>query len=205
MSLVPNPMTGIKISVERLQVGNYVSLPLGWREHPFLFSSFKLKSEEEIELIRRLGLKLVTIIPDKSDTPPKPLGQTQPQADEVEGEGLVARQEEMQQEKLRRIEQLQGRESQWQALDSFKPAAGGRLLPPMRTLQIVGGRKEKIRPGDVMGALAGECGLTREQVGKINVNEFSTYVAVLAELAQNVTVQLGKGKIKGRSVKVRLL
>jgi ATP-independent RNA helicase DbpA len=104
-----------------------------------------------------------------------------------------------------RIEQLQGRESQWQALDSFKPAAGGRLLPPMRTLQIVGGRKEKIRPGDVMGALAGECGLTREQVGKINVNEFSTYVAVQAELAQNVAVALGKGKIKGRSVKVRLL
>ncbi|MFY7873434.1 MAG: ATP-dependent RNA helicase DbpA, partial [Limnohabitans sp.] len=56
-----------------------------------------------------------------------------------------------------RIEQFQGRESQWQALESFTPAAGGRLLPPMRTLQIVGGRKEKIRPGDVMGALAGEC------------------------------------------------
>ena len=104
-----------------------------------------------------------------------------------------------------RIEVLQGQASQWQALDSFKPAAGGRLLPPMRTLQIVGGRKEKIRPGDVMGALAGECGLTREQVGKINVNEFSTYVAVQAELAQTVAVQLGKGKIKGRSVKVRLL
>ena len=104
-----------------------------------------------------------------------------------------------------KIEVLQGQASQWQALDSFKPAAGGRLLPPMRTLQIVGGRKEKIRPGDVMGALAGECGLTREQVGKINVNEFSTYVAVQADLAQNVTVQLGKGKIKGRSVKVRLL
>ena len=104
-----------------------------------------------------------------------------------------------------KIEVLQGQASQWQALDSFKPAAGGRLQPPMRTLQIVGGRKEKIRPGDVMGALAGECGLTREQVGKINVNEFSTYVAVEAELAQNVAVQLGKGKIKGKSVKVRLL
>ena len=104
-----------------------------------------------------------------------------------------------------RIEQFQGRESQWQALESFTPAAGGRLLPPMRTLQIVGGRKEKIRPGDVMGALAGECGLTREQVGKINVNEFSTYVAVEAELAQNVCVQLSNGKIKGKSVKVRLI
>jgi ATP-independent RNA helicase DbpA len=107
--------------------------------------------------------------------------------------------------RIGRIEQLQGRESAWQALEAFKPAAGGALLPPMRTLQIVGGRKEKIRPGDVMGALAGECGLTREQVGKINVNEFSTYVAVLAELAQNVCVQLSKGKIKGKSVKVRLL
>jgi ATP-independent RNA helicase DbpA len=104
-----------------------------------------------------------------------------------------------------KIELLQGQASQWQPLESFQPAAGGRMLPPMRTLQIVGGRKEKIRAGDVMGALAGECGLGREQVGKINVNEFSTYVAVLSELAQNVTVQLGKGKIKGRSVKVRLL
>lgn len=98
-------MTGIKISVDRLQVGNYVSLPLGWREHPFLFSSFKLKNEEEIELIRRLGLKLVTIIPDKSDAPPKPLNQVQAQPQEAPD--TAQRQAEMQQEKERRIEQLQ--------------------------------------------------------------------------------------------------
>jgi ATP-independent RNA helicase DbpA len=48
----------------------------------------------------------------------------------------------------------------------------------MATLQIIGGRKEKIRAGDVLGALTGDMGYTREQVGKINVNEFSTYVAV---------------------------
>lgn len=70
----------------------------------FLFSSFKLKSEEEIELIRRLGLKLVTIIPDKSDAP-KPLDQVQPAPDG--SDDLVGRQQEMQQEKTRRIEQLQ--------------------------------------------------------------------------------------------------
>ncbi|MFQ2091215.1 HD-GYP domain-containing protein [Aeromonas taiwanensis] len=98
-------MTGIKISVDRLQVGNFVSLPLGWREHPFLFSSFKLKREEEIELIRRLGLKLVTIIPDKSDTPPKPLGQPTLQGED--DEALLARQQAMESEKSRRIEQLQ--------------------------------------------------------------------------------------------------
>ena len=104
-----------------------------------------------------------------------------------------------------KIEQLQGRESEWQPVSALKSAPGGPLLPPMRTLQIVGGRKEKIRPGDVMGALAGECGLTREQVGKINVNEFSTYVAIEASRAAAVATQLGNGRIKGRSVKVRLL
>ena len=104
-----------------------------------------------------------------------------------------------------KIEQLQGRESEWQPVSALKSAPGGPLLPPMRTLQIVGGRKEKIRPGDVMGALAGECGLTREQVGKINVNEFSTYVAIEASRAAAVAAQLGNGRIKGRSVKVRLL
>jgi len=104
-----------------------------------------------------------------------------------------------------KIEVLQGRESDWQPLSILTPAAGGPLRPPMRTLQIVGGRKEKIRAGDVMGALAGECGLTREQVGKINVNEFSTYVAVQADLAKKVEAQLSSGKIKGKSVKVRLI
>ena len=104
-----------------------------------------------------------------------------------------------------KIELLQGRESMWATLSSLQPAEGGALQPPMRTLQIVGGRKEKIRAGDVMGALAGECGLTREQVGKITVNEFSTYVAVQADLAKKVEAQLSRGKIKGKSVKVRLI
>ncbi|PUE19910.1 ATP-dependent RNA helicase DbpA [Limnohabitans sp. MMS-10A-160] len=104
-----------------------------------------------------------------------------------------------------KIEVLQGRESDWQPLSILTPAAGGPLRPPMRTLQIVGGRKEKIRAGDVMGALAGECGMTREQVGKINVNEFSTYVAVQADLAKKVEAQLSSGKIKGKTVKVRLI
>ncbi|MEY3520470.1 MAG: ATP-dependent helicase DbpA, partial [Pseudomonadota bacterium] len=81
-----------------------------------------------------------------------------------------------------KIEVMQGRESKWEPLSGLSSAEVGPLQPPMRTLQIVGGRKEKIRAGDVMGALAGECGLTREQVGKINVNEFSTYVAVQAAL-----------------------
>jgi ATP-independent RNA helicase DbpA len=104
-----------------------------------------------------------------------------------------------------KIEQLQNRESTWAPLSSLTPAAGGSLQPPMATLQIVGGRKEKIRAGDVLGALTGEAGFTKEQVGKINVNEFSTYVAVERSIAREAVKRLSAGRVKGKTVKVRLL
>ncbi|BEU94928.1 ATP-dependent RNA helicase DbpA [Acidovorax sp. DW039] len=104
-----------------------------------------------------------------------------------------------------KIEVLQGRESKWFALADLQPAGDGPLVPPMATIQIVGGRKEKIRAGDVLGALTGEMGLTREQVGKINVNDFSTYVAVERSVARMVVQRLQNGRIKGKTVKARLI
>jgi len=104
-----------------------------------------------------------------------------------------------------KIEQLQGRESEWHPLAELTPAPGGPLLPPMATIQIIGGRKEKIRAGDVLGALTGEMGFTREQVGKINVNEFSTYVAVDRAIARDVARRLSSGRVKGKAVKARLV
>ena len=104
-----------------------------------------------------------------------------------------------------RIEQLQGRESTWHPLTELTPADGGRLLPAMATVHIQAGRKEKIRPGDVLGALTADLGYTREQVGKIDINEFATYVAVQRGIAGEVVARLNQGKVKGRSVKARLL
>jgi ATP-dependent RNA helicase DbpA len=104
-----------------------------------------------------------------------------------------------------RIEQLMGQEVPWGALDELTAAPGGPLLPPMQTLQIQGGRKEKIRAGDVLGALTADLGLSRDDVGKINVNDFSTYVAVRRDLASDAAARLNAGRIKGKSVKVRLL
>jgi ATP-dependent RNA helicase DbpA len=104
-----------------------------------------------------------------------------------------------------RIDQLQGRESTWHPLDSLTPAAGSRLLPAMATVHIQAGRKDKIRPGDVLGALTADLGYTREQVGKIDINEFATYVALTRDIAPEVVVRLNAGRIKGRSVKARLL
>ncbi len=104
-----------------------------------------------------------------------------------------------------KIELLQGRESEWHKLGELQPAAGGKLVPPMVTLHIQGGRKEKIRPGDVLGALTADLGYSREQVGKIDVNEFSTYVAVDRAIGHDAARRLGDGRIKGKSVKVRVL
>ena len=104
-----------------------------------------------------------------------------------------------------KIEQYQKRESVWHKLDELKPTGQGPLLPPMVTLQILGGRKEKIRPGDVLGALTADAGYSREQIGKINVTEFTTFVAVQRDIALAAMQKLNAGKVKGKSVKVRLL
>ncbi len=107
-----------------------------------------------------------------------------------------------------KIEQYQSAPSVWFKRDELTPQGKGRLLPPMACLQILGGRKEKIRPGDVLGALTSTEGgeaYTREQIGKIQVTEFCTFVAVERSVAQAACEKLNFGKVKGKSVKVRIL
>ena len=104
-----------------------------------------------------------------------------------------------------KIEVLQKKETVWSPLSELTPTGKGPLMPPMVTLHIQGGRKEKIRPGDVLGALTADLGYTRDQVGKINVNEWSTYVAVDRSIAEQAASRLNAGRIKGKSVKVRVL
>ncbi|MFN7645772.1 MAG: ATP-dependent RNA helicase DbpA [Burkholderiales bacterium] len=123
--------------------------------------------------------------------------------------GLVfslASREEM--DRVARIDAMQGTESAWHPLSELErpgAKADGPLRPPMVTLQILGGRKEKIRPGDVLGALTKDLGLEAGAVGKIDVNDFSTYVAVRRDVADQALRGLNAGKVKGRSVKVRRL
>ncbi len=104
-----------------------------------------------------------------------------------------------------RIDAMQGRESEWHPLSELSPAGGTPLQPPMVTLQILGGRKEKIRAGDVLGALTKDAGLPADQIGKINVNEFSTYVAVARAAANQALAALNDRPVKGKRVKARRL
>jgi len=108
-------------------------------------------------------------------------------------------------DRVGRIDQMQGCDSRWHPLAELKAVAGAPLRPPMVTLQILGGRKEKIRKGDVLGALTKDLGLDAAHVGRIDVNDFSTYVAVQRDVAEQALRGLNAGKVKGRSVKARRL
>ena len=123
-------------------------------------------------------------------------------ADEAGWAFSLASRNEM--ERVARIEKMQGVESEWHSLDELTPSTDpGPLRPPMVTVQILAGRKDRIRPGDVLGALTKDLGLRAEQVGRIDVAEFSTYVAVAREIARDALRGLNAGKVKGRTVKAR--
>ena len=77
------------------------------------------------------------------------------------------------------------------------------FLAEMVTLQLDGGKKQKVRPGDILGALTGEGGIEGAQVGKIKVLERSAYVAVQREVATAALARLSTGKLKGRSFRAR--
>lgn len=85
-------------------------------------------------------------------------------------------------------------------------AAGGEApRPPMATLQLLSGKKDKLRPGDILGALTGEAGFAKEQVGKIKIGESCSFVAVDRRIAAEAERKLNDGKVKGRRIRARLL
>ncbi|GMG86276.1 ATP-dependent RNA helicase DbpA [Biformimicrobium ophioploci] len=77
--------------------------------------------------------------------------------------------------------------------------------PLVSTLQIDGGKKQKVRAGDVVGALTGEGGIDGTQIGKIQLFDFSTFVAVERAVAKKALKKLADGKIKGRKFRARIV
>ncbi|ALR77015.1 ATP-dependent RNA helicase DbpA [[Enterobacter] lignolyticus] len=101
------------------------------------------------------------------------------------------------------LEEMLNVKLDWQPLPN-----GVRIAPleaAMATLCIDGGKKAKMRPGDILGALTGELGLDGADIGKIDIHPIHAYVAVRQSVARHAWKQLQQGKIKGKTVKVRLL
>ena len=93
-------------------------------------------------------------------------------------------------------------------LPSLDVLNNARAQSRMSTIQIDGGKKQKVRPGDILGALTSKntgAEITGKDVGKINVLDNKAYVAVNKKVLKIALRKLADGKMKGRSFKVRHL
>jgi len=106
--------------------------------------------------------------------------------------------------KIKRLEQSLGRSLEIVELPAEKDSAPPKK-PPMVTLQIDGGRKHKVRPGDIVGALTGEGGIPGDKIGKIQIFQFNSYVAVTRDQSRQALAKISKGKLKGRTYRVRVV
>jgi len=78
-----------------------------------------------------------------------------------------------------------------------------KLESPMVTIQLDAGRKNKMRPGDLLGALTGDAGLKGSQIGKIDIFDMSSYVAIERDALRQALNYLANGKVKGRNIRAR--
>ncbi|MGD8110230.1 ATP-dependent RNA helicase DbpA [Vibrio sp. TRT 17S01] len=79
------------------------------------------------------------------------------------------------------------------------------FYPKMQTIQILGGKKQKVRAGDILGALTKQAGIDGKRIGKISILPMVSYVAVEHEVVKPALKQLQTGKMKGRSFKARVM
>lgn len=105
--------------------------------------------------------------------------------------------------RVKAIEEYQNSDVTIQSISSLKSRENFKLSPPMVSLSINGGRKDKVRAGDILGALTSTTNIPGKQIGKIDIFDYFSYVAVERSIAKQALKILSEGKIKGRKFKVR--
>jgi len=89
--------------------------------------------------------------------------------------------------------------------DTLKIVNGFEMKPQNITLVIEGGKKDKVRAGDLLGALTGEAGLSGSSIGKIDIYDKQSYVAIESKKVDEAHEKLKNGKIKGKKFSVWIL
>ena len=103
------------------------------------------------------------------------------------------------------IEERQGNPIRFERIVALEGKPRGVPQAAMATLRIDAGRTDKLRPGDIVGALTGEAGLAKEAVGKIHVYPTRSYVAIARGQADRALERLRAGRIKGRRFRIHRL
>ena len=86
---------------------------------------------------------------------------------------------------------------QFAAEEALHVSRGFSMKPPFRTLVLEGGKKDKLRPGDILGALTGEMGLEAKEIGKIDIYDKQSYVAIAQARVDGVREK--RFKVKGKT------
>jgi ATP-independent RNA helicase DbpA len=105
--------------------------------------------------------------------------------------------------RINAIEKYQKKPCRCDVLESLDRDASFTLQPPMNTIQLDSGRKDKLRPGDILGALTGDAGLAGSDIGKIDIFDMSSYVAIERTAVRQALNYLAQGKVKGRTIRAR--
>ncbi|MGV8940864.1 MAG: ATP-dependent RNA helicase DbpA [Lysobacter sp.] len=100
------------------------------------------------------------------------------------------------------IEEHTGIKLDWRRATPLAGKASGVKPAAMVTLRIDAGRTDKLRPGDIVGALTGDAGLPVAAIGKIDVFATRSYVAIARDRAAAALSRLREGKIKGRRFRI---
>ena len=104
------------------------------------------------------------------------------------------------------VEERQGTPIRYERIQPLDGKPHGVPQAAMVTLRIDAGRTDKLRPGDIVGALTGDAGgLPKDAIGKIAVFPTRSYVAVARKQADHALAQLRAGKIKGRKFRIHKL
>ena len=90
-------------------------------------------------------------------------------------------------------------------ISTLKKEQGFEMQPQYVTLVIEGGKKDKIRAGDILGALTGDVGLQGSNIGKIDIYDRQSYVAIENLHVDEAYKKLKKGKIKNKKFSVWIL
>ncbi len=101
------------------------------------------------------------------------------------------------------LEERLGQPLRWEKNLPPPPRANSAPAAPMVSLRIDAGKTDKLRPGDILGALTGEAGLPAAAIGKIAIYPTRSYVAIERSKAAQALARLNSGRIKGRSFRVR--
>ncbi|HEY4373820.1 MAG TPA: DUF3391 domain-containing protein [Burkholderiales bacterium] len=194
------------VSIDQLKVGVYIHLDMGWMDHPFSFSSFKIKSQEQIDTLRRMGLTAVRFDPSRSDAEPAPAAPAPgpapvPMPDAAEDPQLAKKRER--QERLKKQRETLARvERQYnKTAAAVRNLQNGLAANPARSLGETAALVQRLtteffaQPEITIHAVLGQPGAAESSVHLLNTVLLGLLVARELGLAAEEACLLGQGAL----------